>query len=204
MAIQEEADWSFSIKIHAILEATLNYALVHQLHNLDLGDLISKLPTSDMKSGKLAFVRSYGILPDNDCQFIRSISEIRNRMAHNSKHLGSTISDYVGSLESEKAKTNFFKYIAGVRFDDSDPDPDPQWQETAKNDPKRAIWRAATVILAKTVLRQQANELAEMQIKLKAERYDLEKAQAAQYWSRIEEAMRFVAPKAIPIPEDPH
>jgi hypothetical protein len=119
MAIRDEADWSFTIKIHAILETALNYALVKQLQNDRLAKLISYLPTNsnpnDTKAGKLGFIRVYEILPDNDCKFIASLSEARNRMAHESKNLGWTIEDWLKTFENDTTRNRFFASAAKVR-----------------------------------------------------------------------------------------
>jgi hypothetical protein len=52
--LEEEDDWSFVIKAHALVEAAMTQLLVHELHKPQLGDIIARL---DMTApfGKLAF-----------------------------------------------------------------------------------------------------------------------------------------------------
>ena|SRR5437660_11669723 len=63
LALLQENDWSFVIKLHALLETAVSQLLVHALGGEELVDVFSALEMSNTKTGKLAFVKTLGLLP---------------------------------------------------------------------------------------------------------------------------------------------
>jgi len=59
----DKLDWSFVIKLHALLETAVSQLLVHALGGEELVDVFSALEMSNIKTGKLAFVKTLGLLP---------------------------------------------------------------------------------------------------------------------------------------------
>lgn len=75
-------DWTFVIKSHALLEAALIHLLLIELERPELADVLSKLETSDTRTGKIALVKALKLLDEHHRRFIRTLSELRNGLIH--------------------------------------------------------------------------------------------------------------------------
>ena len=116
-SLDADDDWTFVIKMHGILEAALNHLLLVRLDNPTLARTISRLETSNARTGKLAFIKAYGLLKDNACLFVQTLSEIRNRAVHDVKNFDLKLRNYLASLDSQqlkKWKTAMGSWIVGT------------------------------------------------------------------------------------------
>jgi len=95
----EEDDWSFVIKLHALLESALSELITRALQRKQLSDIFSRIEMSNTKTGKLAFVRALNLLPAGHIQFMRKLSELRNVIAHKIQNTG------INLVETFKAET---------------------------------------------------------------------------------------------------
>jgi len=80
--LRKEADWSFIIQLHALIECAVAEQVTRTLKRKELADIFSRIELSNAKTGKLAFVKALNLLPAAHVQFIRSLSELRNELAH--------------------------------------------------------------------------------------------------------------------------
>jgi hypothetical protein len=103
-SLDADDDWTFVIKMHGILEAALNHLLLARLDNPNLARIISRLETSNARTGKLAFIKAYGLLEDNACLFVQTLSEIRNRAVHDVKNFDLTLQKYLARLDRQQLK----------------------------------------------------------------------------------------------------
>lgn len=99
--ILADSDWAFFIKLYAMIEASLNHLLIVRLADNRIEDVIVKMDVSE----KLAFVKSLSLLPDQTRIFIKTLSEIRNRIAHGLGGLNFDFSTYVSKMEKHQRKS---------------------------------------------------------------------------------------------------
>src|SRR5690242_8323284 len=76
----DEDDWSFVIKVHALIEAAVTHLLVIASGKNELENIYTFLELSDSRTGKLAFVRELGLLENKYRRFIKTLSELRNKL----------------------------------------------------------------------------------------------------------------------------
>ena len=62
----DENDWSFVIKLHALVEAAVSHLLTEQLHRSELSGLFARLEISNETTGKAAFVKALALLEGLD------------------------------------------------------------------------------------------------------------------------------------------
>jgi uncharacterized protein YutE (UPF0331/DUF86 family) len=98
---KDESDWSFVIKLRALLETAVSQLLVHALARKELADVFASLEMSHTKTGKLAFVKALDLLPKAHLDFIRALSELRNQLAHRVKSVSFKITEHF-SVERDK------------------------------------------------------------------------------------------------------
>jgi len=104
-------DWSFVIRCHAVVEGLVSEALARQLDRR-LVPLFGRLELGGVDSGKLAFAKALGLLSSDQRQFISLLSTLRNKLAHNPKHLAFDFDAYFESLDKNQRAT-FCKVLAG-------------------------------------------------------------------------------------------
>ena len=99
-----EDDWSFVIKAHAFLEAALTHLLADHLGKEDLLPVFAYLETSNVRTGKLAFVKAFDLLDKGARRFIHTLSELRNDLVHEISNVRFTFAAYVSSLPDKQRK----------------------------------------------------------------------------------------------------
>lgn len=103
----EEDDWSFAIKLHALIEAAITHLLTEALGEPELRDIISRLELSNLTTGKLAFVKSMSLLDRDSRRFIQKLSELRNHLVHDVANVSINLKDYFSSLEEGELKGSY-------------------------------------------------------------------------------------------------
>jgi len=81
-------DWSFIIKLHAVIESTLIHLLTSRFQDERLRGVFVEMDNNDIKRGRLAFVRALDLLPSHSRTFIVNLGTLRNLVAHSIRHVG--------------------------------------------------------------------------------------------------------------------
>ena len=100
----EEDDWSFIIKLHALVEAACTDLLLHRFDEPSLKNIISRLELSNKTFGKLAFIKELELLGDTNRRYISSLSEWRNNFVHNVQNCNASLNKIVLSMDKNKLK----------------------------------------------------------------------------------------------------
>src|SRR5258705_158382 len=103
-AIFEEDDWSFVIKMHAVMEAAVGHLLTVVVGEPRLKPFFSRLELSGSTLGKVAVVKLLDLLEERDRRFIRSLSELRNDLAHDIRFVNFTFESHVQPMGNEELK----------------------------------------------------------------------------------------------------
>jgi hypothetical protein len=96
-----EDDWSFVIKAHALLEAAIAHYIADGIRRPGIDDFVAKMPIGGRVSKRELGV-VLGVLTNQQGTFVDAISKIRNRLAHNPRNAGLTLSDYVANLGQQE------------------------------------------------------------------------------------------------------
>lgn len=157
MLLQED-DWSFVIKIHALVEAAVSQQLASKIDKRLL-QIFQRLELSDARSGKIKFAEALGLLPKDHCRFIQKLSELRNSLVHDISKTDFTFRTYLDSLDKNQRKA-FIDWV--VAF--STKEARSGWIQNATEDPKIPIWLFAINVVTYTTLTSiKANLDREMQ-----------------------------------------
>ncbi len=162
-SLASDDDWTFVIKMHAIVEAALNHMFMVRLNDPKLSEIVAKLPTNDEKKGKMAFIKTYDLLREDSRLFVRLFSKIRNNAVHDVKSFDLNLTKYVAALE-DKEKPNWKRafsswWVPGF--------PDPKHEaaaqheawgryhfEKALDDPRHSIFQSCIHILSQAHLHE--------------------------------------------------
>ena len=142
----KEDDWSFIIKLHALVEAAVSHLLA-TICGEKLLDVFTRLDLSSDTSGKVAFAKALDVLDKDERSFIRKLSEIRNSFAHDVRQAGATLAAYVARLNPEQLKALKVAIGPGV---DPFPIADRAVPELdfVRDNPKLCIWIRALFLIS--------------------------------------------------------
>jgi hypothetical protein len=108
--LQKDTDWSFVIKLHAMVEGALTHALADHLGNVDAREIFARLDTSNDKTGKVAFGRLLLELDSKDQRLIQSLSELRNSLVHDPRNLNFDFQKHFAAMD-QKGKRQFIRNL---------------------------------------------------------------------------------------------
>jgi uncharacterized protein YutE (UPF0331/DUF86 family) len=103
-SLLEEDDWSFVIKLHALIEAAATHLLLEVLDKPETRDVISFLELSNPRTGKIVFLKSMGLLDSKSRSFIQTLSEVRNKLVHNVANVNLSLEQFVANLPDADKK----------------------------------------------------------------------------------------------------
>jgi hypothetical protein len=143
----ENDDWTFVIRIHALLEPAVTWALDDHFRAHQISDFIGDLSLSG-RTSKLTLIESFDILGSDATTFIKAVSTIRNRVVHNIRHIRFDLPRYIADLAPDK-KRDFLVKIGTIHEDSS---MSPKERESLRQDlaasPKQFILKGTLLILA--------------------------------------------------------
>ena len=141
-----EDDWSFVIKSHALIEATITHLLTTAV-DARLGGVFKRLEISNTQVGKLVFAEALGLVGTTEGRFIRQFSELRNKLVHDVRQVSFSFEAHLRSLDKNQSSA-FAEAVAG--FVDAGP-PRDLFKSLFFQEPRVAIWTATMQILARAL-----------------------------------------------------
>lgn len=106
---KKDSDWVFVIKLHAIIETAMN-RLLQAFFNAYRRDVdqkgilkfITSLETSGESVSKLALLSALNLLPPEMKKYVRTLSEVRNRLVHDPRNYDFTFASHVEGLDTNQ------------------------------------------------------------------------------------------------------
>ena len=117
-ALYGEDDWSFVIKLHALLEAACTHLLMFHFKEPDLADVFSRLELSGKTVGKIVFLGKIGLLGKEHRRYVSALSELRNDLVHDIRNSKFDLQQYVEALDATALKNfalSFSPYESIIR-----------------------------------------------------------------------------------------
>jgi hypothetical protein len=147
-ALSSDSDWTFLIKLHALIEAAVTHALVVHSGKDEAREVFANLELSSTKTGKLAFSKVFLDLLPEDRRFIRSFSELRIILVHDVRNVTFTLSDHFSGLPLEKQRL-FVRDFGYVDYgDDESSAALDRAISQARSDLRRLVLRSTLAIVA--------------------------------------------------------
>lgn len=151
-------DWSFVIRAHALIEGLVSVLLASSLDKR-LSPIFDKLELGQEETGKLAFAKALSLVEPGPRQFIRLLSQIRNKLAHNPKFLSFTIDSYFGSLDKNQKVT----FVAALMAECNEENR-AAWQTLIDRSPKEAFVARTVITLGALFSKAFKTELLEIPV----------------------------------------
>jgi hypothetical protein len=129
-------DWSFVIKMHALIEAMVSHLLTHAIGDTRISEFFERLELSNPRTGKIALAEMLELLESPERRFIRLISELRNRLVHNVRNVNFNLQAYYEGLDKNQRRN--FLDGAGWWYSRG---PD-KLADSLSNNPQSILWFA--------------------------------------------------------------
>ncbi|MFM0115660.1 hypothetical protein [Paraburkholderia nemoris] len=157
-SLLKEDDWSFVIKLHALIESALAHVVAHRLGD-EVADVVGLLDMGERK-GKVAFAAALKLIDEQERYFLKLLSSIRNRCAHGVQQaVRFSLETYIAGLDSN-GRREFFRACNA-----SDPRESitisnltTNRQKFASENPKLWIWMSALYFLAALYMQKETAE----------------------------------------------
>ena len=144
---EDESDWSFVIKLHALTEAAVSHMLTTTLKEEALADVFARLDMSNKTTGKAAFVKALGLLSEAERRFVSSLSELRNSLVHDVRNVHFELHEHVAKLSTKEQETfvkNFNLVSTHLTSD---------VRALLLHDPRQALWYSGMALLGVVYLK---------------------------------------------------
>jgi hypothetical protein len=144
---EDQNDWSFVIKLHALVEAAVSHLLTEQLHRPELASLFARLDISNKTTGKAAFVEALGLLDKPERRFMSSLSELRNMLVHDIRNVDFDLLRHVERMNRDQQAVflNSFNLLSTELTDDV--------RTLFHHDPRQALWYSGMAFLGMVYLK---------------------------------------------------
>lgn len=111
LGLDQDDDWSFIIKLHALLEIAISHLLAERLGQ-QLNDIFTHLDMHNKNYGKIKFVKELSLMEKETLLFIDLLGEMRNTFVHDIRMTSGGIKQYLLQLKSDaKKKDRYNKWI---------------------------------------------------------------------------------------------
>lgn len=105
-SIFHEDDWSFVLKLHALIEGALTMLLTERIGGADatgeLRSALSYLETSGRRVGKVKLATLLKSLQEDRAIFLYYLSELRNIFVHRIENVTLTLERHVASMDNNQ------------------------------------------------------------------------------------------------------
>ena len=167
--LYKEEDWSFLIKLNALIEAACTHALIACLHAPELIDSFANIDLGNAKYGKVIMLRKLNALTSEQAKILQLLYEMRNSVAHNVAKVSFTFKSHLAGLDKQQ-RSSFIKRIGhGIADSISVGNKSISRDEFVISNPKISLWMTTAEIIACLYLE---NEIAEIQLqKLAVEKF---------------------------------
>jgi hypothetical protein len=141
-------DWSFVVKLNALVEAACTHALSVRLHAPELEGAFAHLDLANSKCGKATLLRQLNALTGDQVTIIRHLAELRNSLVHNVRNVAFSLPSHVGRMD-KKQFTSFAKAFGhGLADTVSLGGPPMTREEFVKMAPRFSIWITVAEVIA--------------------------------------------------------
>lgn len=152
--LYKDGDWSFIIKLHALIESCLSRELVAVVEPEGLKSFVRKLDLAGGRTSKLELLKSVAEISSNELKVIRGVAKIRNRLVHDVRHVSFDLVKCLNQL-TRREQDEFVTGACAVFFNEEHP---PKEERAATRadilaQPKAYLWLCGLHVAAMSILR---------------------------------------------------
>ncbi|MCQ8896390.1 hypothetical protein NQT62_08090 [Limnobacter humi] len=132
-------DWSFLIKVHALLEMAIGHLIQQRIGIPELDSLIEKASLNGGTTSKIKIASALSLIDKDTTNFVDALSNLRNKAAHRIDSVALTMDDFIQAIDEKDVKNLFLRRSADQSKESI--------METVKIAPRFTIWISALNML---------------------------------------------------------
>lgn len=150
-------DWSFVLKLHALMEASLTMLLTERIgsgslpDSSDLTKALARLEMSRTDVGKVQLAFTLGLISKRYRRFLYFLSDLRNDFVHDIKNVNLTLQDHVAPFNQDQRRAFADKLFINVT---------EETIRTTLSYPRRSIWLSSLTLLSHLRVQFEALQVA--------------------------------------------
>lgn len=148
LRLYDEDDWSFVIKLHALIEASTTQLIVRKVGHEAIRASIERMPLSGDEVSKLRLTKDLGLYTKEKRTFVRRLSTLRNLLVHNVANVDFKFASYIATLSDPERKA-WKDAVCWFRVSGSSAD---FWRQASIDNPKLAVWMAGFLLVSLSVV----------------------------------------------------
>lgn len=142
-----EDDWSFIIKLSALLEAVTTNILIDKIDK-KLENSISYMDYANPKNGRIKFLKDFGVLELEQYKILFDFASLRNQIVHKIENVTFSFDNYILSFDQNQKKKFVELYGHGVKDPIVIKDTTISRNDFVLENAKMAIWITIGEIIA--------------------------------------------------------
>ena len=141
-------DWSFVVKLNALVEAACTHALSMRLHAPELEEALANLDLANSKYGKVTLLRGLNSINSEQAHIIRQLAELRNKLVHNVRNVTFSLPSYVSGLDKQQQSSFTKAFGHGLPDVVTTEGPGIPREKFVKQAPRFSIWLTVAEVIA--------------------------------------------------------
>ena len=142
--LSNDSDWSFVIKVQALVEGAITQAILRQIADERLKKTIETMPLIGEEASKISLAKALALLTSEQRRFVKRMATLRNSLAHRIENVGFTFITFTASLD-KPTRRDWQESLAW--FAESD-ESKAIWFRMATEQPRRTIYLGVFLLVA--------------------------------------------------------
>lgn len=165
----KESDWGFVVKLHSLFEGAATHILSMRLGGGKIESALAKIDFGNANFGKSRLLRDLGIITQDQYNFLRLLSELRNNVVHRIQNVQFSFENHLNSMD----KNQFKAFCSRVGYNTKDQikigDTTVPRNQFLRENTRLSVWLTASDILGCILVEEQFVQLKDQQRKLEQE-----------------------------------
>jgi len=138
-------DWTFILRLHALVETSLDYLIVAKLDYPSLHHWISRHNIAG-RTGKKTLALLIQAIDDNDGAMVEGLSDLRNQFAHGIRLMGVRLSEYIDRIDNGE-RIKVLRWILKSQGQRSSTELEALALDAWRKSPRLVLWMACSALI---------------------------------------------------------
>ncbi len=141
-------DWSLVIKSHALIESVISELIIAKINQEEIKTIVERLPLHGSEISKIEIVKTYNLIDKEQISFIKSLSELRNKLAHKFEYVEFSYVKYLSTLDKNQRKAWIKSHTWYTSKENEN-----YWNEMVTEKPQLVVFMSVYFFVTKTLFK---------------------------------------------------
>jgi hypothetical protein len=149
----DEDDWSFVIKLHALLESAMTFLLATRFRDERLHEVFARMELGTRATaGRVSFAMALGLLSQRERRFVAALTELRTSLLPSFEFTRFTFKSYLAGLDVDARRKFLDAFGSGLGAKIALEESAASRKAVVLQNPKLAVWSTAMSCLGSMIL----------------------------------------------------